>query len=479
MRSAGDDLPAFDFLSEFLPAPNFGELFRFSGIFDFDDVAFGAVESALFGGYDDDSCSYSIDSYVSFSSAGTRKQARRRKRRANRVYRKQSVLLSPWYINFLRPGFTRDLTHELSSSDRYGEFRSLFRMNLKKVEDLTTLLIDRGYIIYPRSLKFRDEFRERSELLVMTALFRLGNGTSFRQCRSNTYISVSEIRKFFNIFLDAIVSMRDEYVHLPRNITELRRVCREYDEQGLPGCCGSMDVVHVKWSQCPVGDHNRAKGKAGYPTLAFECITDFRRRIIGIFGPQFGTRNDKEIVKMDLNVHLLRTGWYKDVRWSYYNKHGVIQEDRGTYFICDNGYHRWPTSICPYERVDSSTLEGYFSTNLEGVRKDVECTFGILKKRWRILNNGLNYRDIRTCEKIFVTCCCMHNFLLDQMERGTSTVGRGRPIGNDGVYLDGHTDPPVLSRESGLSIQFGKRRSLLANHLKTFRSLGNIDREEC
>ena len=148
-------------------------------------------------------------------------------------------------------------------------------MNLKKVEDLTTLLIDRGYIIDPRSLKFRDEFRERSELLVMTALFRLGNGTSFRQCRSNTYISVSEIRKFFNIFLDAIVSMRDEYVHLPRNITELRWVCRDYDKQGLPGCCGSMDVVHVKWSQCPTGDHNHAKGKAGYPTLAFECITDF------------------------------------------------------------------------------------------------------------------------------------------------------------------------------------------------------------
>ena len=112
------------------------------------------------------------------------------------------------------------------------------------------------------------------------------------------------------------------------------------------------------------------------------------------------------------------------------------------------------------------------------MRKDVECTFGILKKRWRILNNGLQYRDISTCEKIFVTCCCVHNFLLDQSERGTSTVGRGRPIGDDGVYLDGHTDPPVLSRDTALSIQFGKRRSLLADHLKMFRSLGKIDREE-
>ena len=467
----GNALPAFDFLSEFLPAPDFGESFRFDMLFDFDEPD----NSPLVGGYDDDSCSFSIESFVSVSR---RRRARRRKRRSNRVYRKQSVLFSPWYVNFLRPGFTRDLTHELSSSDRFGEFRSLFRMRLDKVEELTTILIDRGYIKEPRSLQFRAEFRERSELLVMTALFRLGSGNSFRQCRSNTYISVSEIRKFFIVFLDAIVDMRDEYVHLPRDMTELRKLTRDYDKQGLPGCCGSMDVVHVKWSQCPAGDHNRAKGKAGYPTIGFECITDFRRRIIGIFGPQFGTRNDKEIVKVDTNVHLLRTSWYKDVRWSYYDQSGIVKEDRGVFFICNNGYLRWPTSICPYERVDSATLEGYFSTNLEGVRKDVECTFGILKKRWRILNNGLQYRDIRICEKIFVVCCCLHNFLLEQMERGVPKVGRGRPIGDDGVYLDGHTDPPRGLSETGLSIQFGKRRSLLANHLKLFRQLGMTNRDE-
>ena len=74
------------------------------------------------------------------------------------MYRKESVLTSPWYINFLRPGFTRDLTHELSSSDRFGEFRSLFWMKLGKVEELTNILIERGYITEPRSLQFRAEF---------------------------------------------------------------------------------------------------------------------------------------------------------------------------------------------------------------------------------------------------------------------------------------------------------------------------------
>ncbi len=98
------------------------------------------------------------------------------------------------------------------------------------------------------------------------------------------------------------MDMRDEYINLPQNIPEMLRVTRCYDSVGLPGACGSMDVVHVKWSSCPAGDANRAKGKEGYPTLAFQCITDFNRRILAVYGPQFGTKNDKDIVKTDPNV---------------------------------------------------------------------------------------------------------------------------------------------------------------------------------
>ena len=180
-----------------------------------------------------------------------------------------SDAVSSWYRNFLRPGMTRDLTHELSTSDRFGEFRSLFRMPLSKVEELTDIFIFWEYIKVPRSLKFCEEFCKCAELLIMSALYRLGNGSSFRQCRSMCNISISDIRLFFFDFLAAMVGMKDEYVFLPRNIVELRRMSKYYNDVGLPGCCGSMDIVHVKWLSCPTGDHNRAKGKVGYPTHAF------------------------------------------------------------------------------------------------------------------------------------------------------------------------------------------------------------------
>ncbi len=150
-------------------------------------------------------------------------------------------------------------------------------MPLSKVEELTDTFINRGYLKLARSLLQRSEFRERSEVFIMTALYRLGTGASFRTCRALCHISTSEVQLFFDTFLQAMHEMREEYILMPTNLTQLRRISKYYEEAGLPGCCGSMNVVHVKWSACPTGDHNRAKGKGGYPSLAFQCVTDFNR----------------------------------------------------------------------------------------------------------------------------------------------------------------------------------------------------------
>jgi hypothetical protein len=42
---------------------------------------------------------------------------------------------------------------------------------------------------------------------------------------------------------------------------------------------------------------------------------------------------------------------------------------------------RWPQLICPYKHEPVSSRKGYFSSKIESIRKDVECVFGILKKR--------------------------------------------------------------------------------------------------
>ena len=144
-------------------------------------------------------------------------------------------------------------------------------------------LIARRYLPQPRSLHRKAEYAERCEFLVMSALYIFGTGAGFFSIYPLTHISATEIEKFFHRFLDIFMDIRDEYVCMPKNLTELSKILKWYSAVGLPGACGSMDVVHVKRSNCPAGDHNRSKEKEGYPTLGFQRITDFNCRILAVY----------------------------------------------------------------------------------------------------------------------------------------------------------------------------------------------------
>lgn len=78
-----------------------------------------------------------------------------------------------------------------------------------------------------------------------------------------------------------------------------------------------------------------------------------------------------------------------------------------------------------------------FRAILESVRKDIECFFGILKGRFRILKMQLLYRGIYKLDNIFHTCCALHNMLhsydgLSLLEKDVDWAG-----------ADGDVDPWV------------------------------------
>ena len=304
-----------------------------------------------------------------------------------------NLFQSCWYTKFLSPDRdgiegSRSRTRRMSGRDNQGAFRATFRLPLHKVERLADLMIEQKIILPTRRMKTPIAVQVKAELHVLGALCVLGHGLPFQVISTYSNISKEEHRLFFHRFIDYFFDNHRNYIYLPRDADELRIVSKKYREVGLPGAMGSKDVVHVKWSRAPAGDFNRCKGKESYPSIAFQCISNFERRIMGVSRAQYGTRNDKSIVRRDHNVHEVVSGWYSTVEWEYFSIDGNVETDAGCYLICDNGYLRWPTSICPYMHADRTSMEGYFSTNLESVRKDVECVFGIMKKRWKVLDHG-------------------------------------------------------------------------------------------
>jgi hypothetical protein len=72
----------------------------------------------------------------------------------------------------------------------------------------------------------------------------------------------------------------------------------------------------------------------------------------------------------------------------------------GVWQIVDNGYLNWSTTVPPLKTSCNRSDIG-FSKWLESIRKDVECTFGILKGCFRILKTGIRLLGQRSADNIF------------------------------------------------------------------------------
>ena len=108
--SGFQDDTEFGGTNEFLDA-TFGVDFTYGDAFDFESISSWAFE------YDNVSCEFSVE---------RRLHRRRKKCRTNHIFRFENLKKSCWYQYFTRPGVMREIMHELSSSDRFGEFDTGF-----------------------------------------------------------------------------------------------------------------------------------------------------------------------------------------------------------------------------------------------------------------------------------------------------------------------------------------------------------------
>ena len=151
-------------------------------------------------------------------------------------------------------------------------------------------------------------------------------------------------------------------------------------------------MVHVPWDRVPAALVSAYIGKEGIPTVAYKVTVRHDRWIMAASQGFAGSWNDKTIVHYDTFVSRFRTGdLYGNVEFEVQVSASEIKKIRGLYLICDGGYHKWRCMQCPFPEGPSDD-EKAWSKQLTSLRKDVECVFGILKQRFRILKRGSGVR---------------------------------------------------------------------------------------
>mmetsp|Transcript_5008 Transcript_5008/g.12125 ORF Transcript_5008/g.12125 Transcript_5008/m.12125 type:complete len:177 (-) Transcript_5008:45-575(-) len=103
-----------------------------------------------------------------------------------------------------------------------------------------------------------------------------------------------------------------------------------------------------------------------------------------------------------------------ELSWSVMLGKGMRKKIRDCYFISDGGYTRVIQLSFSFKHAEPNSLHWTWSKMIESVRKDVECTFGCLKKRFLWLKHWNCASTHKQIDDVFTTCAILHNILLEE-----------------------------------------------------------------
>jgi hypothetical protein len=162
-------------------------------------------------------------------------------------------------------------------------------------------------------------------ILVAASLRHLGKGHDFGDSLTwDTRVSVSTLTNFHHDFCAHLASSAifDRHVRVPQSDEEIKHAQDMYRILGMPGCVGSVDVVHIPWERCPTSERSFFTGKSGFPTIAFN-VTVLRGRITHVSDAHPGAMNDKTAVRHDDYIMSVKEGkLYRNIEWEYFQADG-------------------------------------------------------------------------------------------------------------------------------------------------------------
>jgi Plant transposon protein len=403
---------------------NYGSLSSLSDCWDYDKNEINLIKFTV---YQHGLMSLSMQRAMDHLNHETQQSSNRRMKFKRKPYKKKATLIqygnsigvtvyigpmsSSWYLQYIYM--------PVLSKSFYKQFRLRFRLPYSCFLELVDFARRECLFLQWQSKDGSGKASSPLELMILGSLRYLGRGWTFDDIEESTSISQETHRQFFHAFIEVgSTTFFNKYVVAPVDAQTASQHMHEFSHAGLNGAIGSTDATHIVLDKCS----NRLKnahmgGKLKYTARTYNITVNHRRRILSTTTGHPARWNDKTLIRFDMFAKGIRDGRIlHDCTFNLLerkDKEVVTVSYNGVWLIVDNGYLSWPTTVPPL-KIPKDTKEQRWSEWLESIRKDVECTFGIMKGRWRILKTGVRLHGIVSADKVWMTCCALHNWLLEE-----------------------------------------------------------------
>ncbi|KAL3530625.1 hypothetical protein ACH5RR_009947 [Cinchona calisaya] len=225
----------------------------------------------------------------------------------------------------------------------------------------------------------------REQLLMFLQI--VGYNLRFRTVGGYLYRSTETISRYFSIVLDAILKLYPELVHLPNQFLDY---------------VGAIDGTHIL-AAVPLEIQGKFRGRKGIPTQNVFAAISFDLKFSYVLAGWEGSAHDSRVLEDALS------------------RPGGLQVPKDKYYLVDAGYGIRNGFIPPYigvryhlKEYDGNPPQNekeLFNLRHSSLRTTIERDFGILKKRFRVIDND-PFWDFKTQVDVLLACCILHNHIM-------------------------------------------------------------------
>ncbi|PKA64211.1 hypothetical protein AXF42_Ash009431 [Apostasia shenzhenica] len=234
-----------------------------------------------------------------------------------------------------------------------------------------------------------------------------------RECAEMFQHSLETISKYFNATLQAIIAITPELIKLPDANTPCSNKVRR-DSRFWPHFKNCLGAINGTYISAIVPNSKKPANRTRKGTI---------------------TQNVMVIIGFDEMFHYIVAGWegstsdMRVLRWAL--DFGDFIVPRGKYYLIDLGYANTSKFLAPYRKMlyhigefrgqnarRYRNKEEKFNHRHVSLRNVIERSFGILKRRFAILNSMKPF-PLQTQRDIVVAYFALHNFIARYSLRDT------------------------------------------------------------
>ena len=281
--------------------------------------------------------------------------------------------------------------------------------------------------------------------MLALGLYRLAHGNSYSTIGPVFNVGKSTVIEAVQDVVNGLFEIRNEHIKFPETLAQVTTSIETFSElTDLPNVVGAIDGSHVR-IKAPVDSAPDYFSRYQQHDFIIQAVVNGKKLFLDFACGYPGSMHDGRVLRRS---RIFRKAEQREILTI--PTVNVSGREIGPYLVGNSAYPLSPWLMKPFPDGTRDPDEIRFNKELSSARVKVECAFGVLKNRWRILIKRFD-SSVDFAIRCAVACAVLHNICLrngDDWDEGEDDGGDQSPPNVAADVLHDGDDIRDLLKES-------------------------------